>query len=212
MSILSVLRHKEATESDIQGSSEAFQLVFRHCCVFSTCTTIVATSTLSTFEQVPVCSDQEFFRLLKFSTSHANICLSKDEIGREQFNRFLIEDLLLDCLAHSVINNLVGILVLVMNDVLLSLLDSKSDLISLSSAKEVHVSKQSISCNAKYIQTGYLHLYVCLYGVGRLRLHRIVGSSGHPACRLLTICLVKLTPFLFFQALHSKTLALNILL
>ena len=84
-----------------------------------------------------------------------------------------------------------------MNDVLLSLFDSHRDLLSLSSAKEVHVSKQSISCNAKYIQTGYLHLYVCLYGVGRLRLHRTVGSSGHPACRLLTICLVKLTPFLF---------------
>ena len=150
MGILSVLRHKEPTESDIQGSSEAFQLFFRHCCVFSTCAAIVATSTLSTFEQVPVCSDQEFFRLLKFSTSHANICLSKDEISREQLNRFLIEDLLLDCIAHSVINNLVGILVLVMNDKLFSLLDSKSDIISLSSVKEVHVSKQAISCNVKY--------------------------------------------------------------
>ena len=145
MGILSVLGHKETTKCDIQGGSKALKLLLSHCCVFGTRAAIVTASTLSTFEQVPVCSDQEFFRLLKFSTSHANICLSKDEIGREQFNRFLIEDLLLDCLAHSVINNLVGILVLVMNDVLLSLLDSKSDIVSLLPVKEVHVSKQSIS-------------------------------------------------------------------
>ena len=145
MSILSVLRHKEAAESDIQGSSEAFQFILRHCCVFSTSTAIVATSTLSTFEQVPVRSDQEFFRLLKFSSSHTDVCFGKDEICREQLNRFLIEDLLLDCIAHSVINNLVGILVLVMNDVPLSLLDSPHNIVSLSLTREVHVSEQSIS-------------------------------------------------------------------
>ena len=136
VSVLPILSHKQASKCDIQGGSVALELFPGDRGVLGSSATIVTSSIVSTLQKVPICGDQELFCFLEFGASHSDVCLSEDEVSWEQLNRLLIEDLLFDCLAHSVIDSLVGVLVLIVNDILLGLFDRLRDFFPLSNKNE----------------------------------------------------------------------------
>ena len=131
MGILPILGHEEATERDIEGGSVALQLLSCDCGVLGTGATVISTAIVPTLEQVPVGSDEELFSFFELGASHPDIGLCEDEVRWQQLNRLLVEDFLLDCLAHGVIDDFVCVFVLVVNDVLLGLLDRHCYVLSL---------------------------------------------------------------------------------
>ena len=132
--IRSVLGHEEASKGQVERSMVAFELLWGHCRLISTAA-IFATWT-ACLKQVPVCRDQELLCFLELCTTHANVCLSQDEVGREQLDRFLVKDLSLDRLAHFVIDVLVCLLVLLVDYVLLRTLDRSVDFLFLNEIRE----------------------------------------------------------------------------
>ena len=135
VSVRSVLRHEEAAEGNVKCGVEAIEFLFRHKSVFAACASVLR-PVLSTLQQIPVRRDQELLRLFKLGAAHTDVCLGQDEVGWQELDRLLIENLLLDGRAHSVIDVLVGFLELVVDDVPLGLLDCPVDLFALQSQKE----------------------------------------------------------------------------
>lgn len=128
VAIRSVLCHEKTAESDVKLSIVAIKLLLSDKCVFSAC----LASVTSLLKKVPVCADQELLSFLQLGATHADVGLCKDEVSWQQLNRLLSEThSLLDQVVQCVVDNFVGILVLVHDKELLCPFNCHIDFLTL---------------------------------------------------------------------------------
>jgi hypothetical protein len=106
----------------VEACSILLDLLFRYKVVIGTTTLLVFIRGI--FKQVPIRGDKKLFGFLQSTTAVANVSFGEDEIGWEELDGILQEDLLwwLDSAGHCIIDESAGIIDLPGDDKSLSLI------------------------------------------------------------------------------------------